>query len=119
MGSHSKVHDLVQRAMRRPRTVLPNPGPLITDRDRACVRFSLEWDADVLVRVRYQSSTCAALLAYCEAVCDFLPGNSREALASFSAADLRLLLPEIAAARHARADLIVRAIQSAIPVSIQ
>jgi hypothetical protein len=114
-----KVHQLVQRAMRRPRDPLPDPGPLVTDDDRACVRFALEWSNHFVAGVRYRSSTCATLLAYCELACELISGKSREDLASLRALDLQALLPEVPAARRCRSELVVRAIQSSVAVSVQ
>jgi NifU-like protein involved in Fe-S cluster formation len=105
--------------MRRPRTQLPDSSPLVAGDDGVSVRFALEWSNELISGVQYRSSTCATLLAYCEVACDLIAGMSREELSALSATDLQAMLPEVPAARRSRSELVVRAIRSALAVSVQ
>lgn len=76
-----------------PRNVGELPPPAVTVRveNPACgdiLQLAATWDGDTVQEARYRTRGCTASIAAGSALSEWLPGHSREALASLTATDV-------------------------------
>src|SRR5215210_5113048 len=75
--ARSTPSELFERVFRRIREApLAIRGPECTDPEGNAASFSLALSGDRLSAIRFQTSPCATLLAYCELIAETLPGRS-------------------------------------------
>ncbi len=108
----SRVSTLLDRALRRPRLPFPTRQPVVAA-DGARVCFHIEADQGRLSALEYRCTTCATLVAACEAIVEAGPATAEEAL-TLSADDLLARVGGVPAERHGRFHLAVDALRAAI-----
>ncbi|MCP5114967.1 MAG: iron-sulfur cluster assembly scaffold protein [bacterium] len=74
------ITDYISRGWRRSRAEpLPIVGPLLPDSAGRTVRYSLRVADGVIREVRFEASSCATLMAYCEVIAERMVGESLQA----------------------------------------
>ncbi|MDX1979789.1 MAG: hypothetical protein SFV51_05950 [Bryobacteraceae bacterium] len=108
------VDSLFQSALRRTKLPLENPGPAVVDEDGAMAVFSIRTSGDMICWVEYRCTTCATLVACCEALRLAVGGITTGAALQLAAADLAALVPGVPEARWSRLSIAVRALHAAV-----
>jgi hypothetical protein len=79
------------------------------------VEFHLEIESGRIRRIDYLCTTCASLIAYCEALVRLSCGRAVGEASKLSAGDLICVVRGVPAYRRDRAQLAVAALQQALP----
>jgi hypothetical protein len=109
------VSELFERGFRRNRDApLPIRGDLRTDAEGNRASFSLDVSDGKIVAIRFQVSTCATLIAYCELIAETLPGRTVDLAQALTPRDLVEQLPGVPLLKQNRAALAVAAFASAL-----
>jgi NifU-like protein involved in Fe-S cluster formation len=95
---------------------MPSPGAPAVDSDGAQAIFSLTFDGAIICQAEYRCTTCATLVACCEALRLAIDGGSVEQAAAFTSEELARRLAEVPQARHSRMRIAVRALHAALGV---
>lgn len=109
------VTDLVQAALRRPRWRAPAASGRAEDASQNLrVEIHLETEDGFIRRMDYQCTTCASLIAYCEALVLRARGLGTEKAARICAGELIRTVRGVPACRQDRAELAVTALRRAL-----
>lgn len=93
---------------------LPLAGASISGPDGLEAAFSLALNGDSIADVRFRCSSCATLIACCQALVTLVRGRSFTEAAALDAEALRIRLPGIPPARANRAVLALAALRMAL-----
>jgi hypothetical protein len=109
------VSELFERGFRRARlTPFEIEGESVPDAEGNAARFSLALDGAQLAGIRFRTSSCTTLIAYCEALCELFAGRDSALAALFTPQQLIAALPGVHPRKHDRAVLAVAAFRSAL-----
>jgi NifU-like protein involved in Fe-S cluster formation len=97
---------------------LPVTGEWVETPQGLRARFSLDLHNGIIAEIRFESTPCATLVAYCQALAEHEAGRPLTAAPSMTADGLVVLLEGVPALRHDRAILAVAALRAAILTSI-
>jgi NifU-like protein involved in Fe-S cluster formation len=91
----------------------------VTGHDGVSVRFHAEVDDGRVTALQYEATSCATLVAYAELLGDLAAGEQAAQAARITAQRLVATLPGVPAARHDRAELVIRAWWSALARALE
>lgn len=115
VGRSLRLPDCLERGLRMRRAPpLPVTGDWVETPQGLRARFSLDIQEDNLAEVRFESTPCATLVAYCEALVEHETGRPLISAPSVTAEGLVALLVGVPALRRDRAILAVAALRAAI-----
>lgn len=97
---------------------LPITGEWVVTPQGLRARFSLNLQKDNIAEIRFESTPCATLVAYCQALVEHERGRALMSAPSVTAETLVALLEGVPALRRDRAILAVAALRAAILTSI-
>jgi NifU-like protein involved in Fe-S cluster formation len=95
---------------------MPNPGPAAVDTDGAQAIFSVAFDGAIICQAEYRCTTCATLVACCEALRLAIGGAPAERASALTFEELARQLPEVPAARRGRLRIALHALHLALQV---
>lgn len=114
-----RLTDCLERGLRMRRAPpLPGTGEWVETPQGLRARFSLDINEDSIGEIRFESTPCATLVAYCQALAEHETGRPLMAAPSVTADGLVVLLEGVPALRRDRAILAVVALRAAILTSI-
>lgn len=114
-----RLPDCLERGLRMRRaSPLPITGEWIQTAQGLRARFSLDLREDSIADIRFESTPCATLVAYCQALADHETGRPLTSAPSVTADGLVALLEGVPALRRDRAILAVAALRATILASI-
>jgi NifU-like protein involved in Fe-S cluster formation len=109
------VSELFERGFRRNRAEpFPIVGEQVRDAEGNSAQFSIELENDTLIDVRFHASSCATLIAYCEAIAELIPGFDTEIAGHITPTELIEALPGVPALKQNRAVLAIAAFRAAL-----
>lgn len=109
----SRVSDLFDRALRRPHAPLSGSASPVWEEDGAQVAFLVETGNGVVTRADYRCTTCATLVAACEAIVEFAAGTPVPQALALTPESLLSLMGGVPPQRHSRLRAAVKAFHAA------
>lgn len=110
-----RLPDCLERGLRMRRAPpLPITGEWVETPQGLRARFSLDLQEESIAEIRFESTPCATLVAYCQALAEHERGSSLMSAPSVTAEALVDLLEGVPALRRDRAILAVAALRAAI-----
>lgn len=114
-GSLLRVHDCLERGLRTRRAPpLPVTGDWVETPHGLRARFSLAIRDASIIEARFESTPCATLVAYCEALAECETGRPLAAAPALDAEGLVATLAGVPPGRRDRAVIAVAALRAAI-----
>jgi NifU-like N terminal domain len=109
------MSDLVERGFRRNRAPPASvEGDPCADSEGNRARFSLDLEADTIVKVGFRASSCATLIGLCEYIAEVTPGLKLHDATALTPAELVAKVAGIPRLKHGRAAVAVAAFRTAI-----
>lgn len=113
------VHECFQRGLRtRRQPPLPHVGERVARADGLWACFSFARSGGVLTAVRFECSSCTTLVAYCQALCELIPGADAGAESALDPRELIRCLPGVPGSRQDRAVLALAALRAALSQAV-